>query len=138
MFTMERHGAAARTIEILLVAGASILAGWVIGTVQHFVGFGISDHHMFSRDGFSFAAFEGGVVGGIFGLPTGLIVYYAVLRAAVRPLDVIFTFSAALAGGCLAACLSAVGSVVVTPAVTVLAAMWLSSRRKYRLAAAPR
>jgi len=53
---------------ILLVG--SILTGFIIGTAQHYVAFGVWEHGWDVED-FKLATFEGGILGAVVGIPTG-------------------------------------------------------------------
>jgi hypothetical protein len=65
--------------EFLAVLAGSIVAGFTIGVLQHYVSFGAWGYG-FSRESFELALLEGGIVGGMFAIPTGLITYYVILK----------------------------------------------------------
>jgi hypothetical protein len=86
-------------IELLILLVGSITAGFLIGTIQHFVAFGVWGYG-FAKDSLKLARLEGGLLGGIFGIPTGLIAYYAVLKRRATPKLVAAILGGSLVGGC--------------------------------------
>jgi hypothetical protein len=70
-------------VDFLIVLLGSILAGFAIGTIQHYVAFGVWEKGL-ELENFELALFEGGILGAIFGVPTGLVTFYFVLRKAVN------------------------------------------------------
>jgi hypothetical protein len=73
--------------ELVLLLLGSAAVGYVIGVVQHYVVFGVHGYG-FGSGPFELALTEGGFVGVMFGLPTGLFAYYVILRRRVTPRQV--------------------------------------------------
>jgi hypothetical protein len=110
-------------IQLAALLPGSALAGFLIGTLQHYLGFGIWGFG-FGRDVFWFALFEGGVIGTVLAIPTGLVVFYAVLKARVTLKQVVVIFVASLVGGCAFGIMFSWISVLATPVLTVCVAVW--------------
>jgi hypothetical protein len=112
--------------ELLLLIPGATFAGIAIATIQHYVVFGAAGGG-FSRDALGLALFEGGILGGVFGIPTGLATYYLALRRRVTLRRVGVVLSGSLVLGCLIA-VTGVGimgdafipfSVLITPLLTI-------------------
>ena len=117
---------------IVLLLGSSVV-GWLIGTLQRFVAFGVWGGFGFNRDAFYIACFEGGSLGSLFAIPTGFVVWYAVLHRRATAFEVSAIVLTSLLGGC---CLGAAlfwPSAFLTPVLTVAAAA-LVKRRRHRWA----
>ncbi|MFZ0921636.1 MAG: hypothetical protein WA020_01120 [Candidatus Acidiferrales bacterium] len=104
--------------ELLTVLLGSMLAGFLIGTLQHYVAFGVWGDG-FGVEAFKFSLFEGGIVGAEFAVPTGLIAYYGVLKRSVTPKQVSVILGGSLVGGCAAGAAIFWPSAFITPALTV-------------------
>ena len=88
-------------LEFVTVLLGSALAGFLIGSLQHYVSFGIWGDG-FGREPFWLACFEGGGLGGMLGVPTGLLAYYVVLRRRVTTQQIAIIVLGSLVGGSLA------------------------------------
>ncbi|MHB8559100.1 MAG: hypothetical protein ACYDCU_13370 [Candidatus Acidiferrales bacterium] len=105
-------------LEFVMLVLGSILAGYFIGTLQHYVAFGVWADG-FGMEAFQFSLLEGGITGAMFGIPTGLIAYYAVLRRRVTPKQVAIILLGSLVGGCGAGIGIFWPSAFVTPILTI-------------------
>ena len=121
-------------IELLVLVAKSMLAGYTIGTAQHFVVFGVGSHgELFSVAAFKFAAIEGGLVGAIAGIPTGLVVYYGVLRRRLDFMSAAYIIGGSLVGGCIMGALIQFASVPMTPLLTIgISVLLRASRSRVR------
>ncbi len=116
--------------EIALLIPGSLAAGWFIATVQHFVVFGFLGGG-FGWGPFELAFFEGGILGGAFGIPTGFITYYLALRRRVTLKIVSVIVIEGLVAGCVVAVAGArmIGdafvpvSALITPLLTIAIAV---------------
>jgi hypothetical protein len=108
-----------RLLELIAVLAGSMLAGVVIGTLQHYVSFGIWGYG-FGKEALWLAGFEGGGVGGALGVPTGLLVYYVILKRQVTSRQIATIVLGSLVGGCIAGAVIFWSSVFVTPILTIL------------------
>jgi hypothetical protein len=106
-------------LEALSVAVTSAIGGLVIGTLQHYLGLGVWGYG-FGKQAFELACLEGGVVGCFVGMPTGLIGYYAVMKARATNKQIVLVVLGTLIGGCVAGLAAATLSVFVTPILTLL------------------
>ncbi|HLJ41590.1 MAG TPA: hypothetical protein VKT50_08890 [Candidatus Acidoferrales bacterium] len=104
--------------ELLTVLFGSMLAGFLIGTLQHYVAFGLWGDG-FGIEPFEFALFEGGIVGAAFAVPTGLIAYYAVLKRRVTIQQIAIILVGSLVGGCGAGTAISWLSAFITPFLAV-------------------
>jgi len=107
-------------IEFLFLIVGSMIVGATIGLVQHFIAF-----RVFSRDGLWLATFEGGIVGAAAGLPTGIVVYYGILKRKLDYRSAAYISSASLVGGCILAAMFLAASALLTPFLTVGIAAWV-------------
>jgi len=99
-----------------------MLAGFLIGTLQHYVSFG------FWGDGFGlqqfwFACFEGGALGAMLGVPTGLLTYYVILKRLVTNQQIGIIVLGSLVGGSFAGLVIFWLSAFITPILTLLLAL---------------
>ncbi|MGD0791321.1 MAG: hypothetical protein ABR920_06080 [Terriglobales bacterium] len=128
--------------ELLVLIPGSMLVGFLIGAIQHFVAFGALGGG-FDRNALWLACFEGGIVGTVFGIPTGIITFYLALERHVTPRSVaiiIFIFGSLLAG-CLGSLLGdrLLGdaffglSALMTPFLTFVIALLVARSRHLRL-----
>ena len=115
--------------EFALLSLGFIVVGWLIGAAQYFFasripscGFKISDGCRFGQDEFLLAFFEGGLVGAIFAIPTGLVVWYGILRRKATMPHVATIVLGSLIGGCLLGAATSLLSAFVTPFLTMLIA----------------
>lgn len=106
-----------------------MLVGFSIGTLQHYVAFGVWGDDGFGNDALRFAALEGGTIGYLFGIPTGVLTYYAVLKRQTDWRLVAFTVGGSLVGGCLLGALLYWPSAVLTPFLTFAVAAWFQNHR---------
>jgi hypothetical protein len=111
-------------LEFVTVLLGSALAGFLIGTLQHYVSFGTWGYG-FGRELFWLACFEGGGLGGTLGVPTGLLAYYVVLKRHVTNQQVALIVLGSLVGGSLAGIAIFWPSAFVTPILTLLIA-WVA------------
>ncbi len=108
--------------EFVAVVAGSILAGFLIGTLQHYVSFGIWGYG-FGKEPFWLACFEGGALGGMLGVPTGLFTYYVILKRVVTNRQVAIIVLGSLVGGSLAGVVIFRLSAFITPILTLLIAL---------------
>jgi hypothetical protein len=108
--------------ELTAVVFGSMLAGFLIGTLQHYVSFGVWGDG-FGREPFMFACFEGGTLGGILGVPTGLLTYYGILKRHVTKRQIAIIVLGSLVGGSLAGVVVFWLSAFITPILTLLLAL---------------
>lgn len=111
-------------LEFVTVIAGSALAGFLIGTLQHYISFGIWDYGS-GREPLWLACYEGGGLGGVLGVPTGLLAYYVVLKRRVTNQQIAIIVLGSLIGGCLAGIAIFWPSAFVTPILTLLIA-WVS------------
>jgi hypothetical protein len=104
--------------ELLIVLFGSMLAGFLTGTLQHYVAFGLWGDG-FGIEPFEFALFEGGIVGAAFAVPTDLIAYYAVLKRRVTIQKIAMILVGSLVGGCGAGAAISWPSAFITPLLAV-------------------
>ncbi len=97
----------------------SILAGMVIGFLQHYVSFGVWGYG-FGKGAFWLARLEGGRVGAVFAVPTGLFAYYGILKRRVTGRQVAIIILGSLVGGCAIGAAIFWPSAFVTPVLTIL------------------
>jgi hypothetical protein len=88
-----------RLTEVVVLFVGSGIAGFSIGVPQHYVAFGLHGYG-FGRDAFYLALVEGGIVGVMLGIPTGLIAYYFVLQRHVTFKQVSLIFLGSFLAGC--------------------------------------
>jgi hypothetical protein len=122
-------------IEFLLVVAGSLAAGWLIGTAQHYIAWGLwhpdLGRHDFSWGAVEFAAFEGGTAGLMAAIPTGLVAWLILCRhATVSEVGRIVLMS--LVGGCALAVAFGFGSALLTPLLTEIVAGYTMKRRPVR------
>jgi hypothetical protein len=111
-------------LEFFNVLLGSTLAGFLIGTVQHYVSFGIWGGG-FGKERFWLACFEGGGLGGMLGLPIGLLIYYVVLKGHATNQQIAIVVLGSLVGGSLAGAAIFWPSAFATPILALLIA-WVS------------
>jgi hypothetical protein len=111
-------------LELISVVAGSILAGFLIGTLQHYVSFGIRIYG-FGKESFLLACFEGGGLGGIVGVPVGIFTYYVILKRHVTNRQVAIIVLGSLVGGSLAGIAVFWVSAFITPILTLLIALGL-------------
>ena len=117
-----------RTVaELFVLVFGSGAVGWIIGTLQHYVSFGVWGYGI-SREAFWLACFEGGEAGVIIAVPTGLMVYCQVLKKSVTARESGVIAIASLFAGCLLGVLFFWPSAFLTPIVTIGVASWLRRR----------
>ena len=107
------------SLEFIAVVAGSVLAGLLIGTLQHYLSFGIWGYG-FGKEAFWLARFEGGGVGGALGAPTGMLVYYVILKRQVTNRQIAIIVLGSLVGGCTAGAVIFWPSAFVTPILTIL------------------
>jgi hypothetical protein len=108
-------------LEFVTVLLGSALAGFLVGTLQHYVSFGVWGYG-FGREPFWLACFEGGGLGGMLGVPTGLLAYYVVLRRRVTNQQIAIIVLGSLVGGSLVGVAIFWPSAFVTPILALLIA----------------
>lgn len=135
---MKRKVAALRLrrvlVELLWLVPVSAVAGFVIGTIQHFVSFGVWGYG-FGLGPLEFAVLEGGLLGVALGVPTGVVAYYAGLRRKASFGRVLLVVVGTLLAGCLLGVELFWASALATPFAAVAAAQWVGRRAPSRHAA---
>ena len=121
-------------IEVVILFVGSGIAGFSIGVPQHYVAFGLHSYG-FGRDAFSLALLEGGIVGVMLGIPTGLIAYYLILRRHVTFKQVSLIFLGSFLAGCGAGALGGPWSALLTPVLTIGLARYANENSSYGLTA---
>ena len=116
-------------VELSAVVLGSVAAGCAIGTVQAFVVFGVWDAG-FGWQQFHLSFRQGGLTGAIFAIPTGLIIYYGILKRAVTLPKAAEILAFSLIAGCTAGLAYYWMSCFFTPLVTMGFAHWLTSRQR--------
>jgi hypothetical protein len=116
-----------RALTLAAVLTGSTLAGFSIGVLQHYVSFGIWGDG-FSEGPFWLACFEGGFVGAVLAVPTGLIAYYGVLKGKVTVRRAMKIVLGSLVGGCLAGAVLFWPSAFATPVLTILLSLKAAER----------
>jgi len=114
-------------LKFVLVLVGSTAAGIFIGVLQHYVAFGVWGTG-FGWEAFELALFEGGIAGGMAGIPTGLVTYYGCLGGRVSVWQVAVIVGGSLLCGCLSGLVVGYGSALVTPIITVMIAIGLRVR----------
>jgi hypothetical protein len=110
-------------VELVVLLLGSTVVGILVGTLQHYAVF--VHFHEFGKGALELAFFEGSIVGVMFAVPTGLIVYYVVLSRRVTRKQVSVIVVGSLVGGVGAGVLVGIPSVLVTPIVTIGIARYL-------------
>lgn len=121
------HAVLRALTELLILLVGSLAVGWIIGTVQHFVAFGVWGDG-FGVEAFEFACFEGGFVGIMFAVPTGIIVWYLVLHRTATGREVATVVLGSLLGGCLLGICFFWVSALLTPVLTIVLALLQRAR----------
>lgn len=106
-------------MELVAVFAVSILAGMAIGFLQHYVSFGVWGYG-FGKGALWLARLEGGGTGAVFGVPTGLLAYYGILKRRVTVRQVAIIILGSLVGGCAIGAAIFWPSAFVTPVLTIL------------------
>lgn len=119
--------AVARAIR---VAVGCFAAGWAVGTAAHFLGgspgFGLD------LSAFQLAFFEGGIQGAAIGLILGLVIFYGILRGRVTWKEWAILAAVAFVTAAITFLPLGIISLLVTPLVTLIAALALGVRRSPR------
>lgn len=111
-------------LEFLVLAIGSIAAGFFIAVIVHYVSFGIRGDG-FGAEALGLALVEGGTSGSILAIPTGVIIYYGILKRRVGPKQIAIIVLGSVAGGILFATGSPLASIFVIPLWTIAIAVWL-------------
>jgi hypothetical protein len=114
-------------LKFLAVFSGSVLAGFSIGTLQHFVSFGIWGYG-FSKDTFGLALIEGGMTGVVAAIPTGLLIYYFILKRNLTFRELAIIVLGSLAGGCVLGAALFWPSAFLTPVWTVFLSIIVRAR----------
>lgn len=112
--------------EFVALSVLCVLFSFAVGTVQHYVAFGVQERE-FGTQAFLFAVFEGGTFGVMLGYPTGLIVYYIILRKTATRARILLICCVALIGGVISGMLLGLFSGFATPLLTIGAALYARS-----------
>jgi hypothetical protein len=122
--------------EGVLVSLGSVAAGWLIGIALHFIalripscGFSFTGDCRLGDSEFYLAFWEGGLVGAAFALPTGLAVWYGILRGHSTVSQVRTIVLCSLIGGCAIAAFTSILSALITPFLTLAVAAIVKYRR---------
>ena len=119
-----------RTVgELALLVVGSILVGWVVGTAQHFFalrvsacGLRLSGSCRITADECLLALFEGGLIGALVAVPTGLVVWYAILQRKATVAQVRTVVLGSIAGGSVLGAAVSLLSIFFTPLLTLVLA----------------
>lgn len=114
-------------VELTILLTGCILAGYSIGTLQHYIVFGVW-RYGFGKDALELALLEGGITGALFAIPTGLVAYYVILRRRVNEKQIATILVGSLIGGCVVGLATPVGSALLTPALTLGISWWTRDR----------
>ena len=110
-------------VDIGVLLTSSLAIGFLIGTIQHYVGFGFWGYG-FARDAFMLALFEGGIVGAAVAVPVSLIIYFAILKRRVKKGLAFWIVGGSLIGGCALG----IFSVFLTPLLAIAIAYFGQKR----------
>lgn len=122
-------------VELLWLVPVSAVAGFVIGTAQHFVGFGVWGYG-FRMGPLELALLEGGLLGAAVGVPTGVVAYYTGLQREASFRRVLLVIVGTLFAGCLLGVALFWVSAFATPFAAVAVAYWVARQVPARAAAA--
>jgi hypothetical protein len=114
-------------LKFIAVFSGSVLAGFSIGTLQHFVSFGIWGYG-FSKDTLGLALLEGGMTGVVAAVPTGLLIYYFILKRNLTFRELAVIVLGSLAGGCVLGAALFWPSAFLTPVWTVFLSIIVRAR----------
>jgi hypothetical protein len=114
-------------LKFVAVFSGSVLAGFSIGTLQHFVSFGIWGYG-FSKDTFQLALLEGGMTGVLAAVPTGLLIYYFILKRDLAFRELVIIVLGSFAGGCVLGAAFFWPSAFLTPVWTVFLSIIVRAR----------
>jgi hypothetical protein len=119
---LHQFGRKLLTFCVLLIG--SCLAGFWIATIQHLVTFGVRGYG-FGRSAFHLAGTEGGFLGILLGIPTGLVTYYGALEGHVSIKQVILITLGSLVAGCIGGLILDWPFAFGTPVVTICIAVFV-------------
>lgn len=114
-------------IELAWLLPLSAAAGFVVGTVQHFISFGVWGYG-FGGGALNLAILEGGTLGAALGAPTGIVALYCGLRRAASVQRVSFILIGTLGVGCVLGAALFWVSAFITPVAAVALAYWVAHR----------
>jgi hypothetical protein len=124
----------ARLIEFLKLLIGSSAAGFSIAVLQHYVTFGVRGYG-FGHDAILLACFEGGILGVIFGVPTGLFIYYVTLQGSVTLKQIVLIILGSLIVGCGGGIIFDWFFAFATPLLTIFIAWGIKAYQLYQEAA---
>jgi hypothetical protein len=107
-----------RLIEFVKLLTGSAAAGFSIAVLQHYVTFGVRGAG-FGHDAILLACFEGGILGVIFGIPTGLVAYYVPLQSSVTVRQIGIITLGSLIVGCVGGIIFGWFFAFATPLLTI-------------------
>jgi hypothetical protein len=113
-----------RLIEFVQLLVGSSAAGFSIAVLQRYVTFGVRGYG-FGHDAIALARDEGGILGVIFGIPTGLIAYYVILHSRVTFKQIALISLGSLIVGCSGGIIFDWPFAFATPLLTIYIAWWV-------------
>ena len=120
-----------RLIEFVKLLVGSSAAGFSIAVLQHYVTFGVRGYG-FGHDAILLACFEGGILGVIFGIPTGLFAYYVPLQSNVTVKQVVVIMLGSLLVGCVGGIIFDWFFAFATPLLTICIAWGVKAYQLYK------
>ena len=123
-----------RLIEFVKLLAGSSTAGFSIAVFQHYVTFGVRGYG-FGHDAILLACFEGGILGVIFGIPTGLVAYYGILQSRVTVKQVSVITFGSLIVGCVGGVIFSWFFAFATPVLTTYIAWGVKAYQLYKQSA---
>lgn len=121
--------AAKFVFQFLVLAIGSLIAGFIIAVIVHYVSFGIWGYG-FGKEASQLALVEGGMAGIMMAIPTGAIIYYGVFRRRVTLKEVRLIVFASLGGGLIIGVGTVVVAMLLIPIWTIAVALWAKRRRE--------
>lgn len=115
-------------LEFMTMALGSILAGFSIAAILHYVSFGVWGYGL-GKEAIEMALLEGGLTGILAAIPTGAVIYYWILKRFVTPKEVAIILLGSLVGGFVIAIANPVISAILAPIWTIGVSVWVKRRR---------
>jgi hypothetical protein len=123
-----------RLTEFVKLLMGSSAAGFSIAVLQHYATFGVRGYG-FGHDAILLACFEGGILGVMFGIPTGLFAYYVILQSRVTVKQIAIITIVSLIVGCGGGIIFDWFFAFATPLLTIYIAWGVKAYHLYQEAA---